>query len=336
MSRFKMRLAVLPLAAITILLLIAAACAPNQATTTASCAFVFGTGGIYDANLHYVVYPGQRIELRSGEAISYVPCNSRNYIVNDGTQVNANGDKVGDRHQLIEATTKTGVPITVAARALWTLNQTDTAMRSFYTVCHKYLCASPQDVTGDANFSTPGWNGMLAENMGPALDTAARKAAINVDDSIWQRQNPDQYQALSDAMSAVFADVMRANLGFPMDLFCGSGNSAWSDPSRPGEGEFVCHPVRIVVDDVQRGSIQADESAEGILAINKQRLENAQALYGTDASYWLGVQDTIDRCKEAGTHCVISVGGGSGQAVAIPVSDPTPIPVPAPVEEKKE
>ncbi len=316
MLRSWTRFALLIVAVLAAALLLTA-CDTN-ATTTASCGFVVGDGHSgHDAKLHRVVYPGQSTHVGDSEDISYVPCNSRNYLINDGSVFNANGEQLGDRHQLIEATTKTGVPINIAVSAYWTLNQSESAMRAFYNVCFKYRCASSKDTGGDVNFATPGWNGMLAEDFGPALDRVARLAAVNVEDSIWQLQNPEQYQTLSDAMSAGFADVIRATLGYQDDLFCGSGNSVWSDPNKPGEGEFTCSPVRIVVDKVERGEIQADESTEGVLTINQMRLSNATALYGPDAGYWLGLQDTIEKCKTAGTTCIINIGGGP---VAVPTN----------------
>jgi hypothetical protein len=92
-------------------------------TTTASCAYIVGNGA-YDSNIHQIIYPGQKVPTElTNENIVYVPCNSRNFIINDGSVTNANGEKVGDRSTLIKATTTTGIPITIAARALWTLNE---------------------------------------------------------------------------------------------------------------------------------------------------------------------------------------------------------------------
>lgn len=267
----------------------------SQGATTASCAFVAGNG-ITDARLHRVVYPGQPANPSDRENVTYVPCNSRNYIVNDGTAVNANGEKVGDRSTLIEASTSSGIKITIAARALWTLNESDRAMRSFYNVCFKYTCANDKDVAGVANSATPGWNRMLAENFGPTMDTIGRMAAFGVSDAIWSTNDPAQYKALADTMSAAFADVMRVNLGYPDDLFCGSGNSTWSDPTRPGEGSFTCSPVRIAVDNVKVSAAQGSESGEGAAALNQRRLQLATALYGAQAGYWLGLQDTVEKC----------------------------------------
>ena len=303
----------------------------GTATTTASCGFIVGTGQSgYDAKVHQIIYPGQRETVKDGEAVSYVPCNSRNYIINDGSVKGVDGKAVGDRNQLIQATTNTGVQITVAVRALWTLNQSPGAMSAFYTVCLKYKCATGQDKGGDSNFSTPGWNGMLAENFGPALDIAARKAAINVNDSIWQRNDPAEYEKMATAMSAAFSDAVRANLGYSLDLFCGSGNSAWPDPNNPGSGKFVCSPVRIVVDHVKHLPPQQgnDQSSEGAKTVNAQRLANAEALYGPRAAYWLGLQDTIEKCKGANTPCVFNIGDSGGVPVSVPVARPTPAPAP--------
>ena len=298
----------------------------STSTTTSSCGFIVGDGSNNgDAKLHKVVYSGQSTHVGDHENISYVPCNSRNYIINDGSVKNANGDKVGDRFTLITATTKSGVPITIAATGLWTLNQSDKALRDFYTVCFKYTCASNQDKGGGANFSTPGWNGMLAENFGPTMDRVARIAAIKADDSIWTNHDPAKYKALADDMSAAFADAMRANLGYPEDLFCGSGNSRWNDPDKPGEGDFTCSPVRITVDDVQRGNVKSDENTQGAVSLNTQRLKNAQALYGPDAGYWLALQDVIDKCGVSKATCIFNIGGStSSPAVPVPVTTPVP------------
>lgn len=315
--------------------LLAAACT-TSATATASCAFVVGTGQSgSDTKLHRILYPGQKVTLGTYETISYVPCNSRNYIINNGNVKNANGETVGDRGTLIVATTKNGTSIAIAARALWTLNQSQKSMEDFYNVCFKYQCASKNDIGGDANFSTKGWNGMLAENFGPAMDGAARRAAINVDDNIWRTHDPSQYQALGDSMSEAFGDVVRANLGYPEDLFCGSGNSAWSDKDNPGQGTFTCSPVRIIVDDVQLLPAQADQSSQSTATVNEQRLKNARALYGDGAEYWLGLQDSIEKCRAAGATCVINIGGtAGGPAIVAPQSNPTPAPQATPAKKQ--
>ena len=301
----------------------------STATTSASCAFISGTGqNRTDAKLHKIVYPGQVADVAQEEKATYVPCNSRNYIITDGVTKNANGDVVGDRNTPIVATIPiSGVSIKISATAYWTINQSDQAIRDFYNVCFKYQCASDQDVSGGTNFSTKGWNGMLAENFGYSMDRAGKLAAAKVTDDIYKLHDPAQYKILGDAMSATFGDIVRATLGYPEDLFCGSGNSDWPDPTKPGQGTFACTPVRIVVDNVDLVPQQSDSSI-GALTLAQQRQALAVALYGNEAGYWLGVLDAISQCKAAQVTCVFNIGGGT--APTIPISVPTAAPSPSP------
>lgn len=320
----------LPLLVVAVILFSLLAC--GVSTTTASIGYIVGTGGDRDANLHKIVYPGQRAITGSYEKIWYVPGNSRNYLINDGTVKNANGAVVGDRATLIVATTKDKTKINVWASAFWMLNQSQEALTKFWDVCFKYKCASERDISGDANFSTPGWNGMLGENFGPALDGAARIAAIEIGDTIWKTHDPKLYQDLAQGMSKNFADVVRARLGYSEDLFCGSQNSYWEDKERPGEGKFYCSPVRIVVERVEKAADQ-EAGTENILSLNAQRFQSAKELYGDYTGFWLGVLDTIDKCKASGVSCIINIGGSGGSpAVAIPSAAPTPISSPTPVK----
>lgn len=319
---------VVTLAALTLALVPLLTACYGPSATTASCAFVVGDGQNGDnARVHRIIYPGQSVNDNNSEKVWYVPCNSRNYIVNDGTEKNANGELIGDSHTLLEATLNSGVTIQVAATAYWTLNESNQAMRDFYNVCFKYTCASSEDQGGNANYASKGWNGMLGEDFYPALNRSAKRAAkeAGIDDSIYLTQDPTQYQKLGNQMSMVFADEVRATLGYSEDLFCGSGNSAWSDPNNPGRGTYNCSSVRIVVDQV---TPLLTQSGQGAQTLNQQRLENAKALYGPDAGYWLGLQDSITECKNAGTTCVISVGGSAAPAVSLPTNNATPTATP--------
>lgn len=295
---------------------------------TATCAYIIGAGNSgYDAKVHRIVYPGQTVpESLTGEVVRYIPCNSRNYIINDGT-VKVGESTVGDRGTLTLATTKTGVQITIKSTALWTLNQSDQALRDFYTVCFKYSCFDDNDQGGTANFSTPGWNGMLSENFGPSVDVAAGVAAFVVEDAVWQTHDPKEYQALADKMSAAFNDAVRARFGFQENLFCGSGNSGWPDPNKPGEGEFYCSPVRFIVEDVQVFKQAGDSGTAAQGQLNAITLANAKAKYGDAAGFWLGLIDSIEACKGSGATCIFNVGNASG---APTINLPAPVPTAAP------
>lgn len=149
-----------------------------------------------------------------------------------------------------------------------------------------------------------------------------KKTVVLLTVDIWKTHDPAQYEALGDAMSAVFAEKIRQNLGYSQDLFCGSGNSQWDNPDKPGEGTFSCSPVRIIIDDVQRVTVQADESTAGALSINAQRLSNAKAIYGDNAEYWLGLQDTIEICGKVGATCVFNIGGTTYTPAVVPTANP--------------
>lgn len=290
----------------------------DAATSTASCAFVLGDGQSgRDAKLHKVLYPGEQVDLEedgSGndtEVVQYFPCNSRNFIINDGTVKNANGEQVGDRFTPVIGYTTTGVPIEMAVTAYWTPNQAQAAMPKFFDLCFKYQCASSADIGGGENYSTAGWNGMLGENFGPSIDIVGLKASATVSDDVWKKHDPALYEQLSNTMSAEFADAVRATTGYTQDIFCGSGNSGWKNPDAPGEGEFTCTPVRFRVTAVNRAKVEDSEGTQGAEEINKQLLAAAIAKYGEDGAFWLALQDTIAKCKNAGTACVFNFGGSN-------------------------
>jgi len=293
-----------------LLLLVTVACARDTATP-ASCAYVVGDG-TYDRDVHKIVYPGRDLPRDYDyEDVYYVPCNNRNYLINDGTT----GLDVGDRNTPVRAWTSSGMEILVSASSYWRLNQNFEAMGNFYETCLKHSCASSSDLnsadTGDQteNNSTPGWMDLLHENFMPAMERAIRSAASQVDDSVWRTHDQTQYQMMADLMSAEFNDIVRKTLGYEQDLFCGSGNSNWPNPDNPGNGEFICTPVRFVIDHVEQAPIEAGNTAAGVENLNKERLKIAEALYGENAVYWLGLQDTVEKCKGAGITCIFNIGG---------------------------
>ncbi len=289
-------------------------------TTVANCGYKIGDGS-KDAQVHQVVYPGQSIDIGQDQKMMYVPCNSRNYITNDGTQQNANGETIGDRKPPTLAFTKSGTPIRVWTTVEWTLNQSDKEMREFYAFCLKYNCASDKDKGGDANSSTPGWNRMLSENLGPVVDADAMEIAHNqVDDSIWQKPDPAAYKTMGDAMTLKIKALLQQQTGDTDDLFCGSGSS-WPDPTKPGSGTFNCTAPRVTVNRVELDT--TIKTGPGAIAANAERLEAAKALYGDSASFWLGLQDAIKECKDDKVPCMINLGGPGSPSLPLPTGVPS-------------
>lgn len=219
---------------------------------------------------------------------------------------------MGDRFTPSLAYTKSGTPVQVWSDSYWTLNQTRELLeKTFYSACYKYTCFSTDKTSGAANFSTPGWNGMLAENFGPTIDDIALRAVAEMEDSVFSPQNATQREALGRKMSELFNASMQKKFGNKEDIFCGSGNSTWIAKDKNPYDRFECTQVRIDIPRVYRYVPTNNEAAsnpESQAKLNAERLRLAQALYGDAAGTWLGYQDTIQKCKDAGVPCNLYLG----------------------------
>jgi hypothetical protein len=316
------------LAMVAVLAIALAACtSTSNHPNSAMCGFIVGNGSDgHDTRVHDIVYPNQNVHYDDkSETVKYIPCNSRNYIINNGSQLGADGQPIGDRHTLTQAFTNSGVRVQIGLRAFWTPNQDRDALGKFYEFCFKYKCASDKPESGDVNFSTPGWNGMLAENFAGAMDSAALEAASQIGDDIWRLHKSDLYDELAKKMSDIFATKIRATTGYNVDLFCGSGNSGWANEDKH-EG-FNCTNVRFQIDsvDVVDAGLASNADAATKAAQDKQtnanRLAAAQAAYGDQAAYWLGLQDTLEKCQAQQTTCILNLGSGtSAPVVGVPTT----------------
>lgn len=305
----------------------------STATPTASCTYVVGDGSSgHDAKIHEIAWPGQNVNIGSGEVAQYVACGPRNFIINPTGQRDASGHVIGDSHTPLVGYTKDHTKVRFYVTAYWTLNQTKTALNEFYPFCYKYTCYgtdSSEGTKGGSNFGTGGWNGMLGENFGPALNDLARQELPKFDDSIWKNHDVTQWNTLGKKMSDHFAEAIRPMTGVPDDLFCGSGNSGWSDPNKPGEGKFTCSQVRFKVTDLDAADAklqnqqEKESSAEKQQTVNEKELAAAKARYGDSASYWLGLQDTLKECKQ-GNSCVVVIGGNGSNMPGVSIPQPTP------------
>lgn len=307
---------------VTLVIGFAVACSQQSNNPpSAMCGYIIGDGKDgRDNRVHKIVWPNQNIDYNQDkEDVRYVPCNSRNFIINDGSIFNANGQQVGDRFTPIVAYTNSGTPIKIHASAFWTLNQDEEALNRFYELCYKYNCASDEPESGNANFSTPGWNGLLGENFGSSIDGVALASAGTIGDEIWQKHDPALYEQLAKQMSEKFAEEVRKKTGYNVDLFCGSGNSGFQDEQN--HKDFNCTNVRFVIDKVDvadaglSGQNTKATQAEQDKQLNADRLAAAKEIYGDSAAYWLGLQDTIDKCRQAQSTCVINLGGGNSPVV---------------------
>jgi len=304
----------------------------NTSNPGAACSYIIGDGTSgHNSKVHEVVWPNQNKDYSDSEDTRYVPCNDRNFIVNPPGSVNASGQPIGDRHDPSHGYTTSGTPILVWSTSLFTLNEAETALKKFYDYCYKYTCSTSDSSAGDANFSSDGWNGMLGETFGLAVDSAVLKASNQVTDDIWLKHDPAQYEKLADSVSSDLNAQIRKRTGFDLDVFCGSGSSGWKDPENPGKkgNVYTCSNIRFLVDQVEvdpnlkKQAEQASQNA-ATTQINKDTLEAAKAKYGPDADKVLATLDILAACK-APTVCVVNVGpGNSSGNPTVAITPPTP------------
>lgn len=283
---------------------------PTLSTPTGMCGWIVGNGqGDNDAKIKSTVWPDQKVTYdETEETTRFVPCGPRNYITVDGGET-------GDWQTPYEALTSDGTPVKVTLDALWQLNQTETVLAMFAELCNKYACYTTDTSVGGSNFATDGWNGMLRENFRPAIENAIKQAMPKFSDDIWQKQDPAVVDEFEVAVSAAFMETIRARTGYNADLFCGSGNSGWSDPENAGAdgNEFTCTQVRFDSASVKAANagVQANASAttqvELDTAANEARYTKSFPLYGDQTHYWLGVQDSVAKCP-SGSTCNIYLG----------------------------
>jgi hypothetical protein len=308
----RKRLFVLPLM-LAAVALTASSC-DKVATTSDMCAMVVGTGEQgHDARVHAIVYPNQTASKGDYQTTRYFPCNSRNYIINPPGQKNANGQVVGDRHTPVVAYTKDNTKVIIWLTAYWTPNQDKNVLKNaFAPMCNKYTCASGKSSSGDANFSTEGWNGMLGETVSKGIDQTGLQVVHEFGDDLWKNHDPKLYKELGTKFSENFNDNVRPTTGYDADLFCGSGNSGWKDPSKPGRGDFTCSNVRFEIDSVEPADSELGTQVAKVtgkqakITANQEQREIAQAKYGDQTDFWLGAQDTLAKCPR-GSSCPIYV-----------------------------
>jgi hypothetical protein len=272
----------------------------GTATPTGMCAWVVGDGqNGRDAKVKKTLYPDEKVEKGGDEIAQFVPCGPRNYIVTDGST------DLGDRRTPIEATTASNTPVKVQVSAFWQLNQQQDALSKFKEFCNKYTCYTTTAEAGKSNFASDGWNGMLAENMGPAIEAATKVAMKTVPDEIWKTKDPELTKKLATDLSASFMEALRVRTGYNVDLFCGSGNSGWDNLEK--RENFTCTNVRFEVTDVSARDSQAQNNAnvqsqeELTKKANQSRYDSSVPLYGTDTGRWLGVQDSVKSCPQGST-----------------------------------
>lgn len=286
------------------------------------CAFIVGNGAGDARQVKDVLLPGQKVN-KGDDDDYYIPCNARNYVITPDNDH-------GDRHTPVTA--KTGpsengstpaTPVKVWLSAYWTPNENRDVLKRFYNkVCRKYSCASTDAAADDSNqnFSTPGWNGMLRETFGPAMDRTGTTVMAKFGADIWNDASKwNGKGSVAEAFQTAFADELRQSMQSGSDNYlCGSSDGI--------ANQNDCTPITFSVEKIEpvdpeivtiynAGVTLEQKSAQAAAAAraNKARLDSATALYGSreQAGAALREQDAIAACAAAKTSCVIAVGGAN-------------------------
>lgn len=276
------------------------------------CVYIVGSGAGEDHKVKEIVYPGETKGDEGDDVVARVPCNARNFIVTPD-------ENRGDSHAPIVAWTKSTetaqrIQVNVWLTANWTLNQNEPILTSFYDFCAKYGCASddPDEDLSKSNYATEGWNGMLRENMLPAIMRAATTAVGSFGPEI--ATDPARWPELAEALSGPMMDELKIPLG-DRPFFCATS-------SKPGP-KGTCEDIVFTVEKVEPTDQRVQESYDDAALVASQqvadeaRFKQAETLYGPYAGYFLGLQDLAKRCAKSG--CVIYVLPPDG-APAVPVN----------------
>ena len=274
-------------------------------------AIVTGHGALSTQQVEDVVSPGDSINQDNGTTTWYFPGNYRNYVT-----LPQNGDRSNPQAELTAASktepamsdytwTYVGFevnPDIVVKQGGFYPNAT-----AFLKFCLKYSCASTdaQNDTsnaGQVRSSDPGWENMLNEVMPRAIDDATRTAISTEDPGLWKNQ------AEWGAYGKKIASTLTAEL---QDL---TGNSGQPYFCGPGSTITKCTDLSVTVQNVTPSDpdvvtqYNKEVSAQYAQQASAARLKAAQAIYGPDANYFLGLQDTISTCQAKGVSCNIYVG----------------------------
>jgi len=144
--------------------------------------------------------------------------------------------------------------------------------------------------------------GEAIEIMPRAIDNATRDAMASYGPDLWTEQG--EWSAFGNKIASYLpAEIAKLDGSGSLQYFCG-----------PGSTETRCAPFTFIVSSVR----PVDTSI--ISAYNQQvtatyqqqaaaaRLKAAEGVYGSDANYFLGMEDLVNTCQASHVECNIYVG----------------------------
>lgn len=256
----------------------------------------FGSSG---QGITSIVHPGGQVQVDNGATAWYWPCNDRNFVT-----AAVNGDRKAPEYAVRTAAqgATPGMPVYVWSSVYFTANQNESVMKEFLPFCLKYGCAdtepqSNSDIANSSRSSSPGWENMLLENMGPAVDRASQLAVQQFGPTLWQDQ------ADWDKLGNMIAADLNAQLSKETEnsdpFFCGSGST-----------QGKCTQMTVIVSNVTPAdpavvtNYNKEVAAEQATAANQARVNAAKQLYGPYWAYELMLQDEAASCPK----CTFYVG----------------------------
>jgi hypothetical protein len=301
---------VLPLAAAVVAAGLGLAACTHVQPSLGQYAIVTGHGALSTQQIKQVVAPGDSVNQEDGTTVWYFPGNYRNYVT-----LPQNSDRNNPQAVTTGPGPKQEVGMSVHT---WTyvgfeVNPAITTQKDHYAVatnflkfCLKYACATTEaqndtSNAGQVRSSDPGWENMLNEVMPRAIDDATQTAIQKYGPDLWT--NRAQWKKYGTEIADNLTGELNTLSGSIIPYFCG-----------PGSTMTTCTPLSVTIQNVT--PVDSDVitqynkqvSAQYAQQASAARLKVAQALYGPDAYFFTGLQDTIGMCQAKGVTCNIYVG----------------------------
>jgi hypothetical protein len=291
-------------------LLALAACSHIQ-PSIAQYAIVTGHGNFSNQQVLDVVQPGDNVHIGSGTTTWYVWANTRNYVT-----ATSNGDRNDPQAELtgpgpsgapgMSDYTWTYVTWEINPAIVTKTNGQFPVATDFLAFCLKYGCADQNAQNDDSNAalarsSSPGWEAMLNEVMPRAIDNATRDAIVSYQPNLWTERG--EWDAYGDAISShLLAEISQLD-GSAVPFFCG-----------PGSTTAKCTAPNVIVQNVTPSdtavitAYNQQVAAQYAAQAGTARLNAAKEIYGSDANYFLGLEDLVNDCGQQHISCNIYVG----------------------------
>lgn len=312
MNMKRLRRLLIMVAALLSLGILISACGSEIQPSIAQYAITTGHGTFSNQQVLNVTAPGDNVHLGSGTTTWYVWADARNYVT-----APSNGDRGTPQAELTGAGAN-GLP--GMSDYTWTyvtweinpavLNKDQSGQypvaSQFLAFCLKYGCADQQAQNDSSNAGqtrsvSAGWEAMLNEVLPRAIDNATKDAITAYKPDLWT--NRGEWSTFGNAIAAALPAEIAKLDGSSVPYFCGPGSTTTS-----------CTAPEVIVQNVTPSdpavvsAYNQEVAAQYAQQAGAARLAAAKEIYGSDANYFLGVQDTINACSSKGVTCNIYLG----------------------------